>query len=93
MSCGLNIIIFRLNCKVFVASDKDELIELLLSAFAANLVFTSCFRLTFAQSLLDKTKLLVHSLIQRVGFAGILLCASVSCVYIHWHILRLMGVD
>lgn len=28
-------------------------------------------------SLLDKTKLLVHSLIQRVGFVGILICASI----------------
>ncbi len=30
------------------------------------------------QSLLDRGKVAVHDLVQRVGFAGILLCASVS---------------
>jgi hypothetical protein len=32
------------------------------------------------QSLLDRGKVAIHNLIQRVGFIGILLCASVSGV-------------
>ena len=32
----------------------------------------------FLQSFLEKAKLSVHNLVQKVGFFGILLCASVS---------------
>lgn len=40
----------------------------------ANVLFT----VVLLQSILDRAKLGVHKLVKRVGFAGILLCASVG---------------
>lgn len=42
--------------------------------FQANVQFTT----VLVQSILDRAKLGVHKLVKRVGFAGILLCASVG---------------
>jgi len=37
------------------------------------------------QSILDRGKILVHNMIQKVGFIGILLCASVCQLFITFY--------
>ena len=70
----VNFLIAAIKCEMFI-----ELI--------VNLLFCSFFKKSICmcrQGLLDRGKIFVHNLVQKVGFFGILLCASVSLKWFYF---------